>query len=332
MIHRKDETDAINVRGLNLDGIHLEAFAASVHRAKFVTKIILRDCGLTDKEGISIVKQLNKGLVKHLDMSENSTLSGKFYEELGNLMEDEKAVLERIEIEDNQIGDQILIDLVEHLLYGRISYLNVSKNGITDVGAVAIAKLIRFCPNLRLLFLHYNKIMGIGGLDIAHSVGLSKSLQVFDISFNSITGSGFKIQKDEKQDGEKREKPKKQAKKKKVIGGDKKPEVPVSFAELFAQGFSEPWAAAFRRNKSLLHVDMSHNHISLTDVEIIADGLKDNHSILGIHFIGNDGDVDAKGFVNPQVPFSVGESSVLVRMQTNGLKGGVVNDSRKFEL
>ena len=59
---------------------------------------------------------------------------------------------------------------------------------------------------------------------------------------------------------------------------------------------------------------MSHNHIPMTDVEIIADGLKDNHNILGIHFIGNDGDVDAKGFVNPQVPFSVGESTVMVRM------------------
>ena len=80
MIHRKDDTDQINVRGLNLDGIHLEAFAISVHRAKFVTKIILKDCGLTDKEGIQIITQMNKGMVKHLDLSENSTLSPVFYE------------------------------------------------------------------------------------------------------------------------------------------------------------------------------------------------------------------------------------------------------------
>ena len=52
MIHRKDDIDQIKVTGLNLDGIHLEAFAESVHRAKYVTKIILRDCGLSDKEGI----------------------------------------------------------------------------------------------------------------------------------------------------------------------------------------------------------------------------------------------------------------------------------------
>ena len=55
MIHRKDDTDQINLRGMNLGGIHLEAFAMSVNRAKYVTKINLKDCGLTDKEGISII-------------------------------------------------------------------------------------------------------------------------------------------------------------------------------------------------------------------------------------------------------------------------------------
>ena len=80
MIHRKDQVDQINVTGLQLDGIHLEAFAVSVHRAKYVTKIILKDCGLSDKEGISIISNMNRELVKHLDFSENSTLSSKFYE------------------------------------------------------------------------------------------------------------------------------------------------------------------------------------------------------------------------------------------------------------
>ena len=67
----------------------------------------------------------------------------------------------------------------------------------------------------------------------------------------------------------------------------------------FAKGFSEPWAAAFKLNKSLLHVDMSYNNIEADDVEIIAEGLKSNHSILGIHFTGNKGFVDMKGFLLP---------------------------------
>ena len=37
---------------------------------------------------------------------------------------------------------------------------------------------------------------------------------------------------------------------------------------------------------------MSHNHMEKNDIEIIAEGLKENQQILGIHFAGNDGDID----------------------------------------
>ena len=113
MIHRKDDVDQINLRGLNLDGIHLEAFAISVSRAKYVTKIILKDCGLSDKEGLRIITNMNKKLVKHLDFSENSTLSADFYEQLGEIYLEPETVLERIEIEDNRVGDSIIIDFVD---------------------------------------------------------------------------------------------------------------------------------------------------------------------------------------------------------------------------
>lgn len=56
--------------------------------------------------------------------------------------------------------------------------------------------------------------------------------------------------------------------------------------------FSEAWRDALRENKSLVHVDISHNKMSKIDVEIIAEGLKENHSILGIHMSGNSGHVD----------------------------------------
>ena len=69
--------------------------------------------------------------------------------------------------------------------------------------------------------MHYNKIMGIGALEIAKAIENSNSLQVFDISFNSITGSGFKIQKEEpKPEDEAKKKNKKPIKKKVIqIGG-----------------------------------------------------------------------------------------------------------------
>ena len=70
-----------------------------------------------------------------------------------------------------------MVDFVDQLIDGgKISYLNVSKNNITDTGAKSIANLIKYSSKLRLLFLHYNKIMGIGGLEIAKAIEGSKSL------------------------------------------------------------------------------------------------------------------------------------------------------------
>ena len=72
---------------------------------------------------------------------------------------------------------------------------------------------------------------------------------------------------------------------------------------------------------------MSNNNISLQDVEIIAQGLRNNHSILGFHFIGNSGIIDAQGYLTPQIPQLLGGNSIMTRMQKD-LKGGVINDSR----
>ena len=55
---------------------------------------------------------------------------------------------------------------------------------------------------------------------------------------------------------------------------------------------AEAWRDCFRENKSLVHVDISHNKVPKIDMEIIGEGLKENHTILGIHVNGNSGHVD----------------------------------------
>jgi hypothetical protein len=42
-----------------------------------------------------------------------------------------------------------------------------SKNEITDEGAKVIAEVLESDSSLRVLFLHWNKIKGRGGIDIA---------------------------------------------------------------------------------------------------------------------------------------------------------------------
>jgi len=42
---------------------------------------------------------------------------------------------------------------------------------------------------------------------------------------------------------------------------------------------------------------MSHNGFDSLELEKISEGLDENHTILGIHFAGNEGDIDALGFI-----------------------------------
>ena len=58
-------------------------------------------------------------------------------------------------------------------------------------------------------------------------------------------------------------------------------------------------AEMFSLNQYLQHVDISNNYLSTKECEIIGEGLKDNHTIFGIHVQGNDCSVDSKGYLNP---------------------------------
>ncbi|OMJ69565.1 hypothetical protein SteCoe_32683 [Stentor coeruleus] len=55
----------------------------------------------------------------------------------------------------------------------------------------------------------------------------------------------------------------------------------------------------FKINSLLLHVDLSYNNITFQECEIFAELIKSNHKILGLHMIGNEGFIDAKGFLYP---------------------------------
>lgn len=57
------------------------------------------------------------------------------------------------------------------------------------------------------------------------------------------------------------------------------------------------WSEVFVENTTLLHLDMSHNNLETQEIRIMAAGLDQNHSILGIHLQGNEATVNAGGFV-----------------------------------
>ena len=127
--------------------------------------------------------------VKHLDVSHNPKLDESFYSKIGEIINDEYCTLEFVSFEGNQMGDKNL-NIFSRLILDsiRLKVLNFSKNVLTDKSAENICAILRHCVTLRGLFLHYNKIRGPGGYEIANTIQENRNLEVFDISFNHIGG------------------------------------------------------------------------------------------------------------------------------------------------
>ena len=176
--------------------------------------IVLNGTGLVDESAIQIINQMDRTTVKSLDVSYNPALTNKFYDALCKLMLDRSCNLERLELEGNKIGDKILQKIcLSAVAQSKLTFLNVSKCEVTDKGAIFLAQLIKGNKKFVGLFAHYNRIMGNGGGAIADAIAGSTSMQLLDMSFNSICGNG-KVQQlpEETEDKKEAKKPEKKKK------------------------------------------------------------------------------------------------------------------------
>lgn len=77
---------------------------------------------------------------------------------------------------------------------------------------------------------------------------------------------------------------------------------------------AKSWKNMLMENKTLVHIDLSHNGFKLQDCTIIAEGLKQNHTILGIHMAGNAGSIDVLGYLNPEKDNELGLCHIFTRI------------------
>jgi len=87
----------------------------------------------------------------------------------------------------------------------------------------------------------------------------------------------------------------------------------------------------FKKNTYLIHLDLSHNGFKETECNILAKGLKKNHTILGIHMIGNDATVDPKGFLNIEKNYNISFSHVYSRI-SNKLQFGTKSTQELIDM
>merc|ERR1719487_199614 len=55
--------------------------------------------------------------------------------------------------------------------------------------------------------------------------------------------------------------------------------------------------SVLQEGETLFHLDLSYNGIAFKDCEILAERIRGNHTLFGIHMAGNEARVDDAGFI-----------------------------------
>lgn len=96
------------------------------------------------------------------------------------------------------------------------------------------------------------------------------------------------------------------------------------------------FAQLMRKNESLLHIDLSYNNFNKSHGEVIIQGLHENHTLYGFHYMGNYGYIDPQGFlvledVNSAQPQYVNNAVFASRIKSVKCKReGKAGENNKF--
>ena len=247
-----------------------------------IETLMLRDNRLTDAGFERILRCIRtERAIKHslrvLDISENS-IKRKGIEELGLVIKSTPIV--KIVVENMALGDassRALFDSFEETSAPSLASLFLSSNKIGDVGAQRLAwQLKRSLRGLTELDLSWNEIRSAGAVALCDALGGGTS---------SAPSSSSQ-----------------------VSGPSCCPQLTKLDLSWNALGSKDDSRAAVKAlsamlasNSSLVHLDLSQNQLSAQDCSILSEGLQSNHSLLGLHMVGNASKSDVYGQMVPDV-------------------------------
>ncbi|CAI2387670.1 unnamed protein product [Moneuplotes crassus] len=253
-------------------------------------KIILRGSNqldlqnkfLSQKGADKIIDKL-PGKIEILNLSYNPSMKDLNMDSL--IFNYEKRIKE-LNLERNNVGDSLVIKLCQAIRYRPLmECLNLSHNQLTSRSAEAIAEMLKENSSMHSLFLKWNNIHSKGAAAICDALKANNSLKVLELSFNPI-GGGFRadteFEKLTELYGEESE----------INENNANTSLPQK-----SWNVSEHFRDMFKTNKTLIHLDLSYCCFSLLECQIMHEGLKENHTILGLHMVGNKMCVDSLGFL-----------------------------------
>lgn len=181
--------------------------------------------------------------------------------------------LKDLDLSRNALGDVVVEELCNtlehcHVLQG-LGLANCHI-GTNPRGGVALGTLLSTSRELKSLDLHWNSLHGAGGnafLRGLYDNGLEGNgkLRRLDLAFNRL-GSGLHTDDSILKESDRNAK---------VL------------------------ASVFQDCSTLFHLDITHNAFTAEECSTLANGLLHNHTLFGLHMVGNDATIDDLGFVVP---------------------------------
>ena len=138
------------------------------------------------------------------------------------------------------------------------------------------------CFTLKELYLKWNQLTQAGGKLIMEGVQARKTLAVLDLSWNRLNRLGVTVNEENP-----------------LLSGAEEGSTNFKhYKSMNAESnFFSVFAEVMEKQQSLVHVDLSWNRFNKEDSLLIAEAIRENHSMIGFHFDGNTGQIDEKQFL-----------------------------------
>eukprot|EP00831_Metopus_contortus_P064510 TRINITY_DN57734_c0_g1_i1.p1 TRINITY_DN57734_c0_g1~~TRINITY_DN57734_c0_g1_i1.p1 ORF type:complete len:512 (+),score=72.03 TRINITY_DN57734_c0_g1_i1:91-1626(+) len=195
-----------------------------------------------------------------------------------------KPSIKLLNLSDNIIGSRgaaLLGDFIKQKAM-HLRVINLENTQLGDLGTIQLCQSLVDHPRISELNLAKNRISDLSCQALADMIDETFNLVNLNLHWNTIGGEGALL-----------------FLKASIHHGNLKI-VDLSWNSLGStrkKGFATGLANLLVNQDNFIHLDLSHNNIKAEDCNIIAEGLAENHTLWGLHMIGNEAQVDSKGFL-----------------------------------
>lgn len=280
------------------------------------------NCGLTD-DYLEALLEAHDGLGQETNAADVPTgLVGVKHIHLGGNLLTERGLkalvsaegptetLKTLTLTSNRLGleGRLLCECLWNL--ERLTELDLSCNPLGDSVTAELCKaLVQGCPQLQGLGLARCRIgsqstTAVAGAALGHFVAQSSTLKVLDLAWNALHGEAAEALLEGIYDNNK-------AADARESGGLRR--LGIAWNRLGSKATNSQTTRSakllcsiFEDCKAMFHMDLSYNGFGAEDCAVMAAGLAKNHTLFGLHLVGNEATVDDFGFI---VPFKGGKVS-----------------------